>query len=79
MLGLWLRSPEKALGLSYGKGDDVWALALIVAGFLVGMPLEDWLTQQPGHGGGGLFALDRKGVETLIREAQGGPRTRHIP
>ena len=57
-------SPEKGSGHSYDAKDDVWALGCLLVGGVLGKPLEDMDLNTVG-----IFALNRPGVEKLIREA----------
>jgi serine/threonine protein kinase len=59
-------SPEKGRGKSYVGRDDVWALGIMLAGGVIGTPLED----QENINAVGIFALNRSGVDKLVKEAQ---------
>jgi len=58
-------SPEKGSGKSYDGKDDVWALGCMLAGGVLGKPLEDM-----GLNTIGIFALNRPGVQKLIGDVR---------
>ena len=72
-------SPEKGSGKSYDGKDDVWALGCMLAGGVLGKPLEDM-----GLNTIGIFSLNRPGVNKLVADATkasarlGGAATRML-